>query len=126
MEINGRFWGSLPLAYHAGATFPSLCYRLLGMGEAVDNAPYLSGIRCRYMVPETKRLIRILFGQRHIADKTVVFQRLPTLLGYCADFLRSDSRYYVFETRDPRPFFSDLKNMLRKALGAVAARARGT
>lgn len=124
MEVNGRFWGSLPLAYHAGAEFPFLCYQLLGSNEEVANTPYRSGIRCRYMVPESKRLVRILFGQHHIADKTLVFKRLPELLGFFIDFVRPGSSYYVFELRDPRPFFSDVTQMLGKAVNAVSARLR--
>jgi predicted ATP-grasp superfamily ATP-dependent carboligase len=64
MEINGRFWGSVPLAYQSGAPFPTLCYRLLGINTSVAIAPYRSGVRCRFMVPEARRLARILFGQR--------------------------------------------------------------
>ena len=122
MEVNGRFWGSLPLAYHSGANFATLCYRLFGLKEKVDQVPYRSGMRCRFMVPETKRLLRILFGQRHIADKTLVFRRLPTLAGFCLDFLRPSSRYYVFDVRDPKPFFADIGYMLNKGL----RRVRGT
>jgi predicted ATP-grasp superfamily ATP-dependent carboligase len=117
MEINGRFWGSLPLAYHAGASFPLLCYRLLGLGETVTQQPYRAGIRCRFMVPETKRLLRILLQQDKIADRKLKFSRVPELLGYLADFVRPGSRYYVFTWRDPRPFFGDLAQMLGKALG---------
>lgn len=122
MEINGRFWGSLPLAYHAGANFATLCYRVLALDQPVANAPYRSGMRCRFMVPETKRLLRILFGQHHIADKTLVFRRLPALAGYCLDFLRPSSRYYVFDVRDPKPFFADIGHMLRKGLRGVQGR----
>jgi predicted ATP-grasp superfamily ATP-dependent carboligase len=117
MEINGRFWGSLPLAYHAGANFPTLCYRLFGLGETVTQQPYRAGIRCRFMVPETKRLLRILLQQNKIADRKLRFSRLPELFGYLVDFLRPGSRYYVFTWRDPRPFFGDLVQMLGKALG---------
>lgn len=122
MEINGRFWGSLPLAYHAGANFPTLCYEVLGLDKTVANTPYRSGMRCRFMVPETKRLVRILFGQRHIADKTLVFRRLPTLAGFCLDFLRPSSRYYVFDVRDPKPFFTDMTQMLRKGVQGIRSR----
>lgn len=122
MEVNGRFWGSLPLAYHAGANFPTLCYKVLGMEEDVANEPYRSGMRCRFMVPETKRLLRILFGQHHIADKTLEFRRLPALVGFCADFLRPSSRYYVFDVRDPKPFFSDVGQMLRNGLKGALKR----
>ena len=122
MEVNGRFWGSLPLAYHAGAHFPTLSYQLLGLGEPLTVTPYRSGMRCRFMVPEIKRLLRVLFSQRHIADKTLVFRRLPTLAGFCIDFLRPSSRYYVFDMRDPKPFFTDIGHMLKKGLGAVLRR----
>lgn len=122
MEVNGRFWGSLPLAYHAGANFATLCYRVLALEEPVANAAYRGGMRCRFMVPETKRLLRILFGQRHIADKTLVFRRLPALAGYCADFLRPSSRYYVFDVRDPKPFFADMGQMVRNGVKSVLKR----
>jgi predicted ATP-grasp superfamily ATP-dependent carboligase len=69
MEINGRFWGSLPLACHAGAAFPWLSYKLLGLGQHVEQELYRAGVRCRFMIPETKRLLRILFRQDAIADK---------------------------------------------------------
>ena len=122
MEVNGRFWGSLPLAYHAGANFATLAYRVFGLEEQVRNTPYRSGMRCRFMVPETKRLLRILFGQHRIADKTLVFRRLPTLAGFCLDFLRPASRYYVFDMRDPKPFFADIGHMLGKGLQRVRGR----
>lgn len=122
MEVNGRFWGSLPLAYHAGANFPSLCYRLFGLDQPVANAPYRSGVRCRFMVPEVKRLLRILFGQHRIADKTLVFRRLPALAGFCADFVRPGSRYYVFDLRDPKPFFADIGQMLGKGWRSIKSR----
>ena len=125
MEVNGRFWGSLPLAYHAGASFPVMCYRLLGHGEAIDDRGYRGGVRCRYMVPETKRLARILFARAKIADKTLVFRPLPELLGYCADFVRPGSSYYVFDARDPRPFLHDVGQMLSKGVRAVAGRLGG-
>ena len=35
MEINGRFWGSLPLAVSAGADFPYFLYELLVLGKTL-------------------------------------------------------------------------------------------
>jgi predicted ATP-grasp superfamily ATP-dependent carboligase len=127
MEINGRFWGSLPLAYHAGARFATKCYTLFGLEQPVAQDAYLSGVRCRYMIPETKRLARILFAQEKIADKKVVFRRLPALLGYVGDFFRLRSRYYVFELSDPKPFFSDIAQILKKVAGPLwPQRAKGS
>jgi predicted ATP-grasp superfamily ATP-dependent carboligase len=114
MEINGRFWGSLPLAWHAGAPFPWLTYQLFGMGKALQPPPYRAGIRCRFMAPETKRLLRVLFQPQRIADKSIRFKRLPTLMGYLIDFIRPGTRYFVFAWRDPAPFFKDIRGMGRE------------
>lgn len=124
MEINGRFWGSLPLAYHAGARFPLLCYTLFGLGRPLAAAPYRSGVLCRYMIPETKRLARILFAQHRIPDKSLRFKRLPELAGYLAAFVRPRSSYYVFEASDPRPFLHDIGQILGQGVRAVTARLR--
>jgi len=47
MEINGRFWGSLPLAVAAGADFPAMLYELLVNGKIRDRAPPKLGMLCR-------------------------------------------------------------------------------
>ncbi|WP_312513507.1 hypothetical protein [Massilia sp.] len=122
MEVNGRFWGSLPLAWHAGARFPSMMHTLWGRRQPLAAPAYRSGVRCRYMLPETKRLLRILFAPQKIADKNLHFRRLPELLGYLGGFVRPRSRYYVFTLGDAGPFFSDVGQMLKKAWGAVGAR----
>lgn len=124
MEVNGRFWGSLPLAYHAGASFPYLLYRLFGLGQPLAPVPYRAGVRCRYMLPETKRLLRIMFAQHKIPDRKLRFGRGAELAGYLLDFVRPGSHYYVFDTRDPAPFFSDLKQMAGKALAPLLRKRR--
>lgn len=122
MEINGRFWGSLPLAYHAGAAFPWLSYSLLGMGRPVEQGAYRGGMRCRFMIPETKRLLRILFSPGKIADQNVSFKRMPEMAKYLVDFIRPRTCYYVFQWTDPAPFFADLGQMARAALRKVAGK----
>lgn len=114
MEVNGRFWGSLPLACQAGAPFPWLYYQLFVMGKEVRQTPYQAGARCRFMIPESKRLLRVLFGQRRIADKSLTLRRLPALRAYLGGFFRPRSGYYVFAWRDPLPFLRDMLNMLRR------------
>jgi predicted ATP-grasp superfamily ATP-dependent carboligase len=112
MEVNGRFWGSLPLACHAGAHFPWQAYRLLGLDAAPEEGAYRAGLRCRFMVPETKRLLRLLFQSGAVADRSLRPRRLAEMLGYLADFVRPSTRYYVFDWRDPAPFFRDLRQMV--------------
>jgi predicted ATP-grasp superfamily ATP-dependent carboligase len=114
MEINGRFWGSLPLACHAGADFPWLAYSLLGVGAAQPQPGYRAGLRCRFMIPETKRLARLLFQPGAVADRKLAFSRTGELAGYLRDFLRPSTRYYLFTWSDPAPFLRDLWHAVRR------------
>ncbi len=47
MEINGRFWGSLPLALAAGADFPAMLFELATQGRIAPRPPATTGIVCR-------------------------------------------------------------------------------
>lgn len=49
MEVNPRFWGSLPLATRAGVNFPHLLCRR-AMGEEIGGPPrYEAGVRLRFL-----------------------------------------------------------------------------
>ncbi|MBV8520844.1 MAG: hypothetical protein JOY71_01715 [Acetobacteraceae bacterium] len=107
MEINGRFWGSLPLAYHAGVHFGWGTYCALGLNRRPEIKPYRAGLRCRYMIPNTRRLLAVVLRRKTLNDPQ---HRGPLheVLSFLADFFRSSSSYYVFCWRDPRPFFADM------------------
>jgi protein-tyrosine-phosphatase/predicted ATP-grasp superfamily ATP-dependent carboligase len=47
MEINGRFWGSLPLADAAGADFPAMLLALELDGDVGETRPYRDEVYCR-------------------------------------------------------------------------------
>jgi predicted ATP-grasp superfamily ATP-dependent carboligase len=51
MEINPRFWGSLPLAILAGVDFPYLLYRMVMDGDVEPVMNYPEGVRCRWLLP---------------------------------------------------------------------------
>ncbi|WP_336965988.1 carboxylate--amine ligase [Sphingobium aquiterrae] len=116
MEVNGRFWGSLPLASHCGAHFAwELWRRAMQDGPCDPAPPPRAGLQARYMVPETRRLLRTLFRPGRIADPFFRRRPLRDLARYMLGFLDPRSRYYVWSLRDPAPFFSDVGLMLRKA-----------
>jgi predicted ATP-grasp superfamily ATP-dependent carboligase len=118
MEINGRFWGSLPLAARCGAAFAWESYRRALLPEdALPQSPR-AGLRARYVVPDTRRLARILFGRRALTDPACRPGRADTLLNYIADFFDPRVRYYVGSLDDPRPLTSDLLKIVRKAFRA--------
>src|SRR5207253_7321949 len=48
MEVNGRFWHSLPLACYAGVDFPELLVRMAADGDVEPSLAYRGGVRCRW------------------------------------------------------------------------------
>jgi predicted ATP-grasp superfamily ATP-dependent carboligase len=116
MEINGRFWGSLPLATHAGAHFAWEAYRRAVLGQTNPAAPHREALRARYMIPETRRLLRLLSAPEAIADTLFTARPLRDLVAYIAGFFDPRMRYFLFSFRDPGPFFTDLKSVLIKAV----------
>jgi predicted ATP-grasp superfamily ATP-dependent carboligase len=112
MEINGRFWGSLPLARHAGAEFAWESYAQ-AMGIA-SGQPEIKERHARYTIPETRRLIRVFFAKRAIADRQFKATPWRDLMSYIGDFIDPGMRYFVWDRRDPGPFFADMKAVLRK------------
>jgi len=60
LEVNGRFWGSLPLAIQSGVDFPYLY--LLAVSQKLHN-PYLAyktGIKSRWLRADIAHLLRTL------------------------------------------------------------------
>lgn len=114
MEINGRFWGSFPLAVHSGAGFALLAYRA-ATGQPLDNLPPpRQDLRCRMVATELKRLVRILLQPGRIADRAFRVRPAAETWRFVADFLRPGVRYYLWSIDDPQPFWTDLHNLLRK------------
>ncbi len=114
MEINGRFWGSFPLAFYAGAGFALLSYRQAAGLPLDELAPPRSDLRCRMVATELKRLLRIVLQPRRIADPNFRIQPWRELSRFVLDFLRPKVRYYIWSLDDPWPFFADLRNLIGK------------
>ncbi|MQM29703.1 MAG: carboxylate--amine ligase [Candidatus Accumulibacter phosphatis] len=116
MEINGRFWGSFPLAFHSGARFAFLSYRQAVGLPLQDLAAPRTDLRCRMVATELKRLRRIILQPELIADRTFPVRPRKETFRFVRDFFRSNVRYYVWLNDDPYPFFADLRNLICKTL----------
>jgi predicted ATP-grasp superfamily ATP-dependent carboligase len=122
MEINGRFWGSLPLATRSEVGFASSLVNVIGK-QSSPFAPATGGeLKSRYMIPEIKRLLRIVLHPEKIGDPFVKFSRLREIGLFLAYFFDPACRFYVFEWNDPWPFFSDMRNAAKKTLRQVLRR----
>lgn len=115
MEINGRFWGSYPLAVACGAGFGLLAYHVQGLGaDWQPPAPPAADLRCRMVATELKRLVRILLQPGRIRDRHYRRRPLAELWRFASDFLRPRVCYYVWSLRDPLPFLADMRNLVRR------------
>lgn len=113
MEINGRFWGSLPLACASGAEFGWEHYRQQILGETDSSPAWKSGVRARYMIPETRRLLRLLFGKFEQVDPHVRLRRWQSLWRWLSGFADPQTHYYVLAKDDLGPFLRDIANIIR-------------
>jgi predicted ATP-grasp superfamily ATP-dependent carboligase len=60
LEINGRFWGSLPLALAAGVDFPYYLYQVANDETPAPPATYPLGVVARDAVAEMKHFVRVM------------------------------------------------------------------
>lgn len=114
MEVNGRFWGSQPLALHCGAEFAWEQYRHVMLRESDVAKPRLLERRARFMVPETRRLLTILspgspFPNYHRA-------RAAELFAYVGGFFDPRMRYFVHSRDDPRPMLQEVGGIIHRFL----------
>jgi predicted ATP-grasp superfamily ATP-dependent carboligase len=62
LEVNGRFWNSLPLACFAGVDFPALLARMAETGDVESALPYRAGVRCRWFLGDFRHLLEVWRG----------------------------------------------------------------
>lgn len=114
MEVNGRFWGGLPLALHCGAEFAWEHYRRAILGETKPVARRRVDRRARFLVPETRRLLAVLFRAGSIPNFRP--SRIADLLSYITGFFDPRVRHFIYAADDPGPFFQDLRGILHRIL----------
>lgn len=106
MEINGRFWGSLPLAEAAGADFPSMLLDLELTGSVIPCVPYREEIHCRLLSRDLGWYEAVL---RKDADPRLAnFPTRVELLKDLALFLSFKHRMDVLKLSDPLPGLIDI------------------
>jgi predicted ATP-grasp superfamily ATP-dependent carboligase len=114
MEINGRYWGSYPLAVHSQANFAPIAYYLESGLGLPPLPPLRTDIRCRMASTEIKRLVRIFLQPQKIVDRSFKIRRWAEATRFIGDFFKPRVRYYVWDRDDPKPFFADMKGLLRR------------
>jgi predicted ATP-grasp superfamily ATP-dependent carboligase len=111
MEVNGRFWNSLPLACFAGADFPALLARMAEFGDVEPPAAYKVGVRCRWLIGDFRHLVEVWKG-RPTGYPGVFPGRLGTLLAELTP--RPGTFHDNFMWDDPLPELGDWLHFARQ------------
>jgi predicted ATP-grasp superfamily ATP-dependent carboligase len=122
MEINGRFWNSLPLATAAGVDFPFLLYTMATEGDAPDCFDYRVGVKSRWLVADARHLIGVMRGRPAgwVGDFP---SRRQTLAGF-VKFVDRDLYYDELSLSDPKPFLAELVDVMVRQLPQSIFRRR--
>ena len=111
MEINPRFWGSLPLSIAAGVDFPYLLYKMVQDGDIEPVDDYKVGVRCRNLPLDIRHMWHVLM---HGPTSTG-----PGRLGTAASFARfygKDLHYDIASFSDPGPMAFEFREILKRNL----------
>ena len=105
MEINGRIWGSLPLAVASGMDFPARMADLYLSGPPDDAAApattYRIGVRAHNLELEVVWIGSVLAGRRR--QRSLPRPRRRDALAAAASLVSPSARYDILACDDPRP-----------------------
>ena len=110
IEINGRFWGSLPLAVSAKADFPYALYQLLVEGRQEFPQDYRKGIYCRNLLSDLVWFLQNLRADR--SDPTLATLSPWQVAREVVNMLKLKERSDTFVMDDPKPGFVELVNLI--------------
>jgi len=111
MEVNGRFWHSLPLACYAGVDFPALLAHMAEHGDVPRVQGYRSGVRCRWFLGDFRHLVEVWKGAPPGYPGPYP-GRLRTLASILTPV--PGTVHDLFQWRDPLPEAGDWLNFVRR------------
>ncbi len=116
MEINGRVWGSLPLAVASGMDFPALLAQLHFEGPTAItpnlNSNYKIGLKCRDLGRDFSWMVKVLAQQR--PHKYLKFPgRAQAVAAFCGLF-NPLNKFDLLSWRDPLPGLLELPVIYKK------------
>ena len=104
LEVNGRFWNSLPLAVYSGADFPGLLVQMFENGDIPIQTSYQTGVKCRWFLGDFRHLLEVWRGAPEGYPGSFP-NRVKTLI----DFVRPERGTFHdnFTLSDPLPELGD-------------------
>lgn len=123
VEINGRFWGSLPLAVAAGADFPYYAYELFTRGRRAFPTDYNVGLCARNLTLDLAWLRDALITHRHTPLRAlrILAASVKQAASRCIA-LRERNDTFVLD--DPLPAFLEVAQQVGRIWTRLAERLR--
>lgn len=118
IEVNPRFWGSLPLAVAAGADFPAALWDLATGRPAGPAAPVRAGLVRRNMTGEFDRLVAELEASSSLTGKA----RVLFAMAYFCAAIPFRSRFDSWAVDDPAPYFAERSQLVARLAAAAGKR----
>jgi predicted ATP-grasp superfamily ATP-dependent carboligase/protein-tyrosine-phosphatase len=112
LEVNARFWGSLPLALASGADFPLALFRLLVEGRTEVTDGYRTGLSARNLRADAKWHLSNARADR--SDPTLNTKPWPAVAQEtCSSLITGRERSDTFTLDDPAPGFAEVGQLVR-------------
>jgi protein-tyrosine-phosphatase len=118
LEVNARFWGSLPLAVASGADFPLALFQLLVEGRTEFVQDYRVGLCARNLRADAKWHLANLRADR--SDPTLNTKPWPSVaVETCSSLFTGRERIDTLTLDDPAPGIAEAATLLRQASRAA-------
>lgn len=117
IEINGRFWGSLPLAVASGIDFPYYLYQMLVHGKRDFPTEYTLGMYCRNTSGDINWLVERLKHRKGSFEAFLDIYQI-FISGVIRTFrFREKNDSLVFD--DPLPGIIEIHTVIRTLFGSI-------
>jgi protein-tyrosine-phosphatase/predicted ATP-grasp superfamily ATP-dependent carboligase len=117
IEINGRFWGSLPLAVSSGVDFPYYLYQLLVNKQRDFPQEYKKGIYCRNFLYDLDWMVQNYHADK--SDKTLATLSNVEVVKEILHILSLKERSDVFVLDDLGPGGAELNYLIKTIFSSI-------
>ncbi len=112
MEINGRFWGSLPLSIASGVDMPYLLYQEVALQvRPKEEIQGREGVITNHFLGDVRHLFRVLFAHDPMR-KLLYPSRLRAMRDFC--MLPLGTKSDVWSLTDPIPSIMEIVDSLHR------------
>lgn len=122
MEVNGRYWGSVATAVHAGVDFPYWHWLIIHGQHPDTKHAYQIGMRARWTCGDFLRLHDLWCPVPHKPPTT--FSRWQELGRFLGDF-RPSTREMLWSWADPVPALAEFSRELKHVVASDIRRLAG-